>query len=168
MISIYAKYRSLICMIAGRHNKDYTQQALNNFKPLKWLILLILKDAQLLEPDVLILDVLFLSLLNSDLSVLIKIMIIIFVVVQSLSYVWLFATPWIAAHQASLSFTIFWSLLKFRPTESVMLSSHLILCHRLLFLPSIFQYEKTKEQSYKPQVITLQVPEPWFCDVATS
>ena len=47
-------------------------------------------------------------------------------VVQSLSCVRLFATPWTAAHQASLSFTIFQSWLKFMSTESVMLSSHLI------------------------------------------
>ena len=59
------------------------------------------------------------------------------VVVQLLSRVQLFATPWIAACQASLSFTISWSLLKLRAIESVMPSSHLILCHPLLFLPSI-------------------------------
>ena len=50
----------------------------------------------------------------------------------------LFATPWTAAHQASLSFTIFWSLLKLMSIESVMPSNLLILCHRLLLLPSIF------------------------------
>ena len=49
----------------------------------------------------------------------------------------LFATPWIAAHQASLSFTAFQSLLKFMSIESVMLSNHLIICRPLL-LPSIF------------------------------
>ena len=42
------------------------------------------------------------------------------------------------AHQASLSFTVFWSLLKFMSIESVILSNHLILCHPLLLLPSIF------------------------------
>ena len=52
----------------------------------------------------------------------------LFVVVQSLSCVWLFATPWTAAHQASLSFTISWSLLKFMSIESVILPNHLILC----------------------------------------
>ena len=46
--------------------------------------------------------------------------------------------PWTAAHQASLSFTISWSLLKFMSTELVMPSSHLILCYPLLLLPSIF------------------------------
>ena len=59
-------------------------------------------------------------------------------VVQSLSRVQLFATPWTAAHQASLSFTVFQSLLKFMSIESVMPSSHLILCRPFLLLPSIF------------------------------
>ena len=58
-------------------------------------------------------------------------------VVQLLSCVWLFATPWTATCQASLSFTISWSLLKFTSIESVMSSNHLILCC-LLLLPSIF------------------------------
>ena len=60
-----------------------------------------------------------------------------FVIVQSLSCV-LFVTPWTAAHQASVSFTISWSLLKLMSVESVMPSNHLILCHPLLLLPSIF------------------------------
>ena len=59
-------------------------------------------------------------------------------VVQLLSHVQLFMTPWTAAHQASLSFTISWSLLKLMSIEFVMLSNHLILCHPLLLLPSIF------------------------------
>ena len=58
--------------------------------------------------------------------------------VQSLSRVRLFSTPWTAAHQASLSITIFCSLLKFLSIESVMPSNYLILCHPLLLLPSIF------------------------------
>ena len=57
--------------------------------------------------------------------------------VQLLSRVRLFATPWIAAHQASLSITNFRSLLKFMPIESVMPPSHLILCRPLLLLPRI-------------------------------
>ena len=57
--------------------------------------------------------------------------------VQSLSRVWLFAIPWIAAHQASLSISSSWSSLKLTSIESVMLSSHLFLCHPLLLLPSI-------------------------------
>ena len=48
------------------------------------------------------------------------------------------ATSWTAACQASLSFTISWTLFKFTSTESVMLFYHLILCHLLLLLPSIF------------------------------
>ena len=59
------------------------------------------------------------------------------VVIQSLSHVQLFVTPWTAAGQVSLSFTVFWSLLKLLSIESVMPSSHLILRHPLL-LPSIF------------------------------
>ena len=62
----------------------------------------------------------------------------VFVVVQSLSHVQLYMTPWTAAHQASLSFTISQSFLKLISTESVMLSNHLILCYPLLPLPSIF------------------------------
>ena len=58
--------------------------------------------------------------------------------VQSLSRVWLFATPWSAAHQASLSITNSQSLLKLMSIESVMPSNHLILCHPLLLLYSIF------------------------------
>ena len=61
-----------------------------------------------------------------------------FVVVQSLSCVWLFATPWTAARQASLSFAISQSLLKFMSIELMMPSNHLILCYPLLLLPSIF------------------------------
>ena len=57
--------------------------------------------------------------------------------VQSLSCVRLFATPWIAARQASLSITNSQSLLKLMSIESVMPSSHLILCHPLLLLPPI-------------------------------
>ena len=58
--------------------------------------------------------------------------------VQSLSRVRLFATPWTAAHQASLSITNSRSLLKITSIKSVMPSNHLILCHPLLLLPSIF------------------------------
>ena len=58
--------------------------------------------------------------------------------VQSLSYVRLFATPWTAKCQASLSTTNSWSLLKVISIESVSLFNHLILCCPLLLLPSIF------------------------------
>ena len=60
-----------------------------------------------------------------------------FFVVQLLSHVWLFATPWTTARQASLSFTISQSLLKLMSVELMMPSNHLILCRPLLFLPSI-------------------------------
>ena len=70
--------------------------------------------------------------------------------VQSLSCVWLFATPWIvAAHQASLSITNSRGSLRLTSIKSVMLSSHLILCHPLLLLPlippsiKVFSYEST-------------------------
>ena len=59
-------------------------------------------------------------------------------VVQLPSRVRLFVTPWTAAHQASLSFTISQSLLKCMSIESVILSNHLILCCPFLLLPSIF------------------------------
>ena len=59
-------------------------------------------------------------------------------VVKSLSRVQHFAAPWTAECQASLSSTISWSLLQVMSIESVMPSNHLILCHPLLFLPSIF------------------------------
>ena len=62
----------------------------------------------------------------------------VIVVVQSLSRVRLFVTPWTAACQDSLSFTISWSLLKLVSIKLVMPSNHLILCHPLLLLPSIF------------------------------
>ena len=58
--------------------------------------------------------------------------------VQLLSRVWLFATPWTAACQASLSITNSWTLLKLMPIESVMPSNHPILCRPLLLPPSIF------------------------------
>ena len=58
--------------------------------------------------------------------------------VQSLSHVWLFATPWTAALQASLSITSSQRPPKLMSIESVMPSNHLILCHPLLLLPSIF------------------------------
>ena len=62
----------------------------------------------------------------------------IHVVVQSLSHVRLFVTPWTTAHQASLSFTISQNLFKFMSIELVMLSNRLILCYLLFLLSSIF------------------------------
>ena len=72
----------------------------------------------------------FLTKLNLELSFV--------VVVQWLSAVQLFVTPWTEAHQASLSFTISQNLLKLMFTESMMPSNHLILSHPLFLLPSIF------------------------------
>ena len=66
------------------------------------------------------------------------IFLILFSSVQLLSCVRLFATPWTAAHRVSVSVTNSWSLLKLMSIESVMPSNHLILCHPLLFPPSIF------------------------------
>ena len=59
-------------------------------------------------------------------------------VVQLLSCVWLFVTPWTAARQASLSFAISWSLLKLISTELVIPSNYLILCLPSFLLPSVF------------------------------
>ena len=58
--------------------------------------------------------------------------------IKSFSCIWLFATPWTAAHQSSLSITDSGSLFKLMSIESGMQSNHLILCHPLLLLPSIF------------------------------
>ena len=61
---------------------------------------------------------------------------LIYVAVQQLSCVWLFLTAWTTAHQASLSFTISWSLHKLMSIESMMPSNHLIPYHHPLLLPS--------------------------------
>ena len=58
--------------------------------------------------------------------------------VPSLSRAWLFATPWTATCQASLSITNSWNLLKFMSIQSLTPSNHLTLCHLFLLLPSIF------------------------------
>ena len=63
---------------------------------------------------------------------------IYFIAVLLLSHIWLFGTLWIAARQASLSFTIFQSLLKLMFIEPMMPRNHLFLCHPLFLLPSIF------------------------------
>ena len=60
------------------------------------------------------------------------------VVIQLLSHVWLFVTPWTIACQAPLSSTVSQCLLKFMSIESVVLFHHVILCHPLLLLPSVF------------------------------
>ena len=68
------------------------------------------------------------------------------------------ATPWTAACQASLSFTISRSVLKLMPTESMMLSNHLILCHPLLLLPSIFPSIKVFSNE---SVLCIRWPKYW-------
>ena len=77
--------------------------------------------------------------------------------VQSLSHVQLFATPWTAARQASLSITTSRSLLKLMSIESVMPSSHLILCCPLL-LPSIFPSIRVL---YNESVLCIRWPKYW-------
>ena len=78
--------------------------------------------------------------------------------VQSLSQVRLFATPWTAARQMSLSITNSRSLLKFMSVESVMLSNHLILCHPLFLLPSIFPSIKVFSNE---SVLHIRCPKYW-------
>ena len=81
------------------------------------------------------------------------------VVVQSLSHVHLFVTPWTAPCPTSLSFTISWNLLQLMTTESVMLSHHLILCCPLLLLPSVFPSIIT----IYPPLIRMQIPQDLTC-----
>ena len=81
--------------------------------------------------------------------------------VQSLSCVWLFATPWTATRQASLSIINSWSLLKLVFIESVMPSHHLILCCLLLLLPSIFPSIKVFSSESGLQLIGLQSWHNW-------
>ena len=78
--------------------------------------------------------------------------------VQSLIGVWLFATPRTAAHQASLSITNSWSLLKLISVESVMPSNHFILCRPLLLLPSIFPSIRVFS---KESVLCIRWPKYW-------
>ena len=78
--------------------------------------------------------------------------------IQSLSHVWLFATPWTAACQASLSITNSWSLLKLMSIESVRPSNHLILCHPLLLLPSIFPSIRVL---FNESVLLIRWPKYW-------
>ena len=78
--------------------------------------------------------------------------------VQLLSCVQLFATPCTAARQASLSITNSWSLLKLMSIESVMPSGHLILCHPLLLLPSVFPSSRVFSNE---SVLCIRWPEYW-------
>ena len=91
--------------------------------------------------------------------------IVCFVVVQSLSRVWLFATPWTAARQASLSFTISQNLLKFLSIEPVMPSNHLILSHPLLLLPSIFPSIRVFSSEF---ALPIRWPKYWSFSISPS
>ena len=85
--------------------------------------------------------------------------------VQSLSRVWLFETPWTAAHQASLSITNSRRTPKPMSIESVMPSSHLILCHPLLFLPLIFPSIRVFSNESGPR---MRWPKYWSCSFKIS
>ena len=87
------------------------------------------------------------------------------IVVQSLSHVGLFAAPWTAAHQASLSFTKSRSLLKLMSIESVMPSNHLVLCCPLLLLPSIFP---TIRVFSSESVLHIRWPKYWIFSISPS
>ena len=78
--------------------------------------------------------------------------------VQLLSHLRLFATPWTAACQASLSITSSWSLLKLMPIESMMPSNHLILCDPLLLLPSILPSIRV---FFNESVLRIRWPKYW-------
>ena len=78
--------------------------------------------------------------------------------IQLLSHVRLFTTPWTAARQASLSITNSWSLLKFMSIVLVMPFNHLILCHPLLFLPSIFPSNRVFSND---SVLCIRWPKYW-------
>ena len=80
-------------------------------------------------------------------------------VIHLLSCVWLYATPGTATCQASLSFTIFWSLLKLTFIMLIMPSNHLILCHPLLLLPSI-----PPSISFFSNESALRIRWPKYCD----
>ena len=90
---------------------------------------------------------------------------VLFVVGQSLSHVWLFATPWTAARQASLSITNSQSLLILMSTESVMPSNHLILCRPLLLLLSIFPSIRV---FYNETFLCIRWPKHWSFSFSTS
>ena len=85
--------------------------------------------------------------------------------VQSLSHVQLFATPWTAARQASLSVTNSWGLLKLTFIKSVMPSNHLILCHPLLLPPLIFPSIRVFSNQ---SVLRIRVPKGWCFSFSSS
>ena len=85
--------------------------------------------------------------------------------VQSLCHVRLFATPWTAACQTSLSITNSQSLLKIMSIGSVMPSNHLMLCHHLLLRPSIFPSIRVFS---KESVLRIRWPKYWSCSLNIS
>ena len=85
--------------------------------------------------------------------------------VQSLCCVQLFVTPWTAAHQASLSITNSPSLLKLMSIESMMPSNHLILCHPLLLLPSVFPSIRVFSSE---SVLLIRWPKHWSFSFSSS
>ena len=85
--------------------------------------------------------------------------------VEALSHVWLFATPWTAAHQASLSITNSRSLLKLMSIKSVMPSNHLILCCPLLLPPSIFPSIRAFSNE---SVLRIRWPKYWSFSIGPS
>ena len=87
------------------------------------------------------------------------------VIVQLLCCVQLFEMQWTIAHQVSLSFTIFWSSLKFMSTELVILSNHLILCRPLLLLPSVFPSIKVFSNEL---VLCIRWPKYWSFSISPS
>ena len=89
---------------------------------------------------------------------------LLFFVVRLLSRVRLFAAPWTAAHQASLSFTIFLSLLKLMSFELLMPSNHLILCRPLL-LPSVFPSTRVFSSE---SVLHIRWPKDWSFSISPS
>ena len=84
---------------------------------------------------------------------------------QSLSRVRVFATPWTIARQASLSIANSWSLLKLMSIESVMPSNHLIVCHLLLLLPSIFPNIRVFSNE---SVLCIRWPKYWSFSISPS
>ena len=88
-----------------------------------------------------------------------------FVVVQLLRQVWLFATPWTASHQASLFFTVSWSLLKLLSIESVIPCNHLIFCHPLLLLTLMFPSIRVFSNEL---ALCIRSPEYWSFSISPS
>ena len=88
-----------------------------------------------------------------------------YIIVQSLSHAQLFATPWTAAGQSSLFFTISWSLLKLMSIELVMPYNHLVLCHPFLLLPSVFPSIRVFSNE---SALSIRWPKYWGFSFSTS